>query len=126
MTEIVTTKQTPLSMRTVDDLRLNAEGNPQRYFIAKYQRGYRWSTTQVTQLLDDVLEFTDQKKLGVDQFYCLQPLVLKDAGDDGYEVVDGQQRLTTLLLILRFFNATTTIHFGPYSAPTPKLTRTTR
>tara|TARA_R110000824_G_C15231442_1_gene678597 strand:- start:4012 stop:5778 length:1767 start_codon:yes stop_codon:yes gene_type:complete len=91
-------------MRTVDDLRLNAEGQPQRYFIANYQRGYRWSTTQVTQLLDDIREFTNRPNPKPEQFYCLQPLVLKVAEGGGFEVVDGQQRLTTLMLILRHFN----------------------
>lgn len=104
MNEAATTKQTPLAMRTVDDLRLNAEGQPQRYFIANYQRGYRWSTTQVTQLLDDIREFTNRPNPKPEQFYCLQPLVLKVAEGGGFEVVDGQQRLTTLMLILRHFN----------------------
>ena len=36
---------------------------------------------------------------------CLQPLVLRPTDDGAYEVVDGQQRLTTLLLVLRHFNA---------------------
>ena len=38
-----------------------------------------------------------------EEFYCLQPIVLRPR-DGAYEVVDGQQRLTTLLLILRHFN----------------------
>lgn len=96
-----------LSLKTVDNLRLNQESNPQRYFIAAYQRGYRWSSTQVTQLLDDIREFANRANPQPDQFYCLQPLVLKVAKDGGYEVVDGQQRLTTLLLILRYFNKRT-------------------
>jgi hypothetical protein len=104
MTEAATTKQTPLSMRTVDELRLDADSRPQRYFIANYQRGYRWSTTQVTQLLGDIREFTNRPNPKPEQFYCLQPLVLKVAKGGGLEVVDGQQRLTTLLLILRHFN----------------------
>lgn len=104
MTKEAITQQTPLSMRTVDELRLNTEGAPQRYFIAKYQRGYRWSTTQVTQLLGDIREFTNRPNPKPEQFYCLQPLVLRMAEGGGFEVVDGQQRLTTLLLILRHFN----------------------
>ena len=98
------TTQTPLSMRTIGDLRTDESGKPQRYFIAKYQRGYRWSPTQVTQLLDDIHEFMSRPAPKPEQFYCLQPLVLKVI-DDGYEVVDGQQRLTTIWLILRFLNS---------------------
>jgi hypothetical protein len=95
--------QQSLSLRTVDELRLNDAGEPQTYHIADYQRGFRWSPLQVTQLLDDILDFTERDNPQPDEFYCLQPLVLKVA-KAGYEVVDGQQRLTTLLLILRHFN----------------------
>ena len=98
------TTQQDLSLRPVDKLRLNENGESQPYYIANYQRGYRWSPLQVTQLLGDIFEFTERKNPQPDQFYCLQPLVLKVATNGGYEVVDGQQRLTTLLLILRYFN----------------------
>lgn len=93
-----------ISLQTVNDLRLDANGEPQRFFIAAYQRGYRWSPLQVTQLLDDIMEFTKRRNPQSEEFYCLQPLVLKAFKEGGYEVVDGQQRLTTLLLILRHFN----------------------
>jgi hypothetical protein len=93
-----------ISLKTINDLRLDANGDPQRFFIAAYQRGYRWSPLQVTQLLDDIREFTKRRNPQPEEFYCLQPLVLKAIKEGGYEVVDGQQRLTTLLLILRHFN----------------------
>jgi hypothetical protein len=93
-----------ITLKTVNDLRLDASGEAQRYFIASYQRGYRWSALQVTQLLEDILEFTRRRDPQPEEFYCLQPLVLKVSIGGGYEVVDGQQRLTTLLLILRHFN----------------------
>ena len=71
--------------------------------IPYYQRGYRWEEKQVVELLDDLLEF----KLKPQKFYCLQPLVviknqiLSEKGQkDVYDVIDGQQRLTTLFLIL--------------------------
>lgn len=75
-----------------------------RFWIPAYQRGYRWKPEQVQQLLEDILEFAYRKNPQNDDFYCLQPLVLKARDNGQYEVVDGQQRLTTLLLILRFFN----------------------
>lgn len=83
-----------------------------RYYIPSYQRGYRWTTKQVTQLLDDLLEFERKKRKG--EFYCLQPIVVvplqggqrpqqwQDGEDPVYEVIDGQQRLTTILLILQY------------------------
>lgn len=93
-----------IRLRTVYELRLDESGQPIRYFIPAYQRGYRWTAIQVTQLLDDLHEFTRRKNPQPEEFYCLQPLVLA-AGKEGVcEVVDGQQRLTTLLLILRHFN----------------------
>src|SRR5439155_24796834 len=66
--------------------------------------GYRWNATQVTQLLEDIRELTRRKNPQPEEFYCLQPLVLLARKDGSYEVVDGQQRLTTLLLVLRHFN----------------------
>ncbi len=93
-----------ITLKTVDELRLDDEGKPQRYFIAAYQRGYRWTPLQVTQLLDDIREFTKRRSPQPEDFYCLQPLVMRVSEEGGYEVVDGQQRLTTLMLILRHFN----------------------
>lgn len=93
-----------ICLKTVYGLRVDESGHPIRYFIPAYQRGYRWNSTQVTQLLEDIHEFTRRKNPQPEEFYCLQPLVLLAGKDGSYEVVDGQQRLTTLLLILRHFN----------------------
>ncbi len=100
-----------ITLKSVNDLRLSSSGEAQRYFIASYQRGYRWSPLQVSQLLEDIREFTRRRDPQPEEFYCLQPLVLKVSGGGGYEVVDGQQRLTTLLLILRHFNERLTEKF---------------
>lgn len=88
-----------------------------KFFIPSYQRGYRWTKQQVTDLLNDVNEF----KPTDDDFYCLQPLVVKKRKKDilskikneaqsleeierllkgEWEVIDGQQRLTTIFIIL--------------------------
>ena len=89
----------PISALLTDD-----DDQPATYRIAAYQRGYRWSSRQVTQLLDDIWDFVNEDATrSKDAFYCLQPLVIKP-GDGEFEVVDGQQRLTTILLILNFFN----------------------
>jgi len=101
---MVETNEQLITLKTINDLRLNDSGEPLRYYIAAYQRGYRWSSLQVTQLLEDIREFTQRRNPQPDHFYCLQPIVLKVAKGGGFEVVDGQQRLTTLLLILRCFN----------------------
>lgn len=70
------------------------------FFVPNYQRGYRWEAEQVQALLDDLWEFTGNRS--ANEFYCLQPLVVIQRGS-WWEVVDGQQRLTTLFLILREF-----------------------
>lgn len=71
-----------------------------KFFIPSYQRGYRWTELQIEDLLNDILEFNK----GVDgDFYCLQPLVVKERkkDEDEWIVIDGQQRLTTIYLILK-------------------------
>jgi len=93
-----------ISLRTVDELREEVSGENLQFFIPAYQRGFRWSSLQVTQLLEDIREFNKRRNPQPDEFYCLQPLVIKARTGGDYEVVDGQQRLTTLLLILRHFN----------------------
>lgn len=63
-----------------------------QFVVPSYQRGYRWGHEEVTRLLDDIAES--------DGTYYLQPVVVK-ATEGGWELVDGQQRLTTLYLIFR-------------------------
>ena len=66
-----------------------------KFYVPSYQRGYRWDETQVKALLDDIYENGDKP-------YCLQPLVVRENGQDMYEVIDGQQRLTTLYIIYQY------------------------
>lgn len=70
------------------------------FMIPKYQRGYRWGETEVTELLDDLWEFSEANPKP-NEFYCLQPLVTVIDGDVSY-VLDGQQRLTTIYLLLSY------------------------
>ena len=70
-----------------------------KFFIPSYQRGYRWDNDQVTDLLDDFFEFISTSKSRDDK-YCLQPIVVKKLEDGSYEVLDGQQRLTTIFILL--------------------------
>ena len=76
---------------------------PERFYVPAYQRGYRWTERQVVNLLDDIWEFqSEAENKDKDSFYCLQPIVVAKREDGSWELVDGQQRLTTILLILRF------------------------
>ncbi|HAS6210936.1 TPA: DUF262 domain-containing protein [Vibrio vulnificus] len=71
------------------------------FYIPAYQRGYRWGPIQVKELLDDIWEFSQLGDGNNSAFYCLQPVVVV-GGEGCWQVVDGQQRLTTLHLILHF------------------------
>lgn len=84
------------------------------FHVPSYQRGYRWGEDEVTRLLDDV--FQNGKKN-----YCLQPVVVRKKGDF-FELVDGQQRLTTLYLIYKYMK-----NANPFfSEPAFSLTYETR
>lgn len=69
------------------------------YRIPPYQRGYKWEAHDVSRLLDDIKEFDPGDD--ADKFYCLQNITLVEK-DGNYNVVDGQQRLTTLAVILSY------------------------
>lgn len=76
------------------------------FYIPSYQRGYRWSPKEVEDLLNDVFEFTPRLVDDADEktWYCLQPIVVKKMENGQFEVIDGQQRLTTIYLILHHIN----------------------
>jgi len=96
-------KDSSIRLRSINSLLNDEQGQPTRFWIPAYQRGYRWAPLQVTQLLDDVWEFIQASEGGHRQaFYCLQPLVIKARTGGNYEVVDGQQRLTTIYILLTY------------------------
>jgi hypothetical protein len=74
------------------------------FFIPSYQRGYRWTEQQVTDLLDDIWEFSTKAEKKENEIYCLQPVVVKD-NNGLWELIDGQQRLTTIFIILSYLKA---------------------
>lgn len=79
----------------------------ERFYIPTYQRGYRWGERQVQELLEDIYEFKENGNVQAGEFYCLQPVVVKKRNDETYEVIDGQQRLTTFMIIQKFLNKRT-------------------
>lgn len=72
------------------------------FIVPDYQRGYRWTSIQVKQLLTDIWDFAKKENKSPSEFYCLQPIVIKKREENKYEVIDGQQRLTAIFLILKF------------------------
>ena len=112
------------------------------FFIPDYQRGYKWEKDQIYALLKDLWRYFNSGKN--DGFYCLQPIVVKacteevvnkyalpdlsnlepyaedDKEKDGprndvwYEVIDGQQRLTTIRILIAFHIARNFANDIPY------------
>ena len=85
------------------DLKPISELLEKSFLVAAYQRGYKWKSQQVSQLLNDINTFHPTEA----GFYCLQPLVVKevnilDSKNKQWELIDGQQRLTTIFMILHF------------------------
>ncbi|HET8730525.1 MAG TPA: DUF262 domain-containing protein [Moraxellaceae bacterium] len=85
-----------LDHKTIGDLR-------GVFFVPSYQRGYRWGPEDVRRLLDDIWESAERD-------YSLQPIVLKlhqagsSAATEEWELIDGQQRLTTLYLVFQYIH----------------------
>jgi uncharacterized protein with ParB-like and HNH nuclease domain/uncharacterized protein YjbJ (UPF0337 family) len=87
------------------------------FFIPSYQRGYRWTEQQVIDLLNDIYSFANKRNKSDKEFYCLQPIVVRKCKENTikqnnlnsqldnntwYEIIDGQQRLTTIRILLTY------------------------
>ena len=85
------------------------------FIIPAYQRGYRWDNEQVETLLNDLYDFIkahSSSSRNSSDYYCLQPVAVvpnteksddkETDGKESYIVVDGQQRLTTIYLLLHY------------------------
>lgn len=69
-----------------------------QFFIPSYQRGYRWESNEIIRLLKDIKDYNPVKD---GDFYCLQPVVVRfNKKNNHWRLIDGQQRLTTISLIL--------------------------
>ena len=83
-----------LTQKTIGDIR-------GQFVVPDYQRGYRWDKNDVRRLLEDIWDSQGQE-------YSLQPIVVKlrklgtNEAEHEWELIDGQQRLTTLFVILRY------------------------
>ena len=84
------------------------------FYLPDYQRGYRWTSEEIKLLLDDIYESAGRP-------YCLQPIVVKKK-DERFELIDGQQRLTTIYLICKYMEA----KLGDLYEPSFKLEYETR
>ena len=76
------------------------------FTIPTYQRPYAWKTDQTLQLLDDV---EGSLTRGADETYFLGSIVLvQQEGPNAFDVIDGQQRLTTLTILLSVLRSLST------------------
>lgn len=72
------------------------------FLVPSYQRGFRWGADEVSRLLEDV--YSNGVKEDKKKNYCLQPIVVRRNAENEYELIDGQQRLTTIFLIYKFLH----------------------
>lgn len=71
------------------------------FSIPAYQRPYRWETTQAGELFDDILTASREAKgPNSDPYFLGSVVLIKDESAPEADVIDGQQRLTTLSLLL--------------------------
>lgn len=74
-----------------------------KFFVPSYQRGYRWTEHQVQTILNDLWESHGKHDAGGQPVkYCLQPVVVRKRGESEYELIDGQQRFTTIFILLNY------------------------
>ncbi len=85
------------SLRTLERVLSDLKEKGLKFFIPSYQRGYRWTRTEVRQLLNDI----DDEQAG--EHYFLQLLAVREE-NARLRIIDGQQRLTTVLLVLDYFD----------------------
>ena len=101
------------------NLRLISEysklGKDDRFRIPEYQRGYSWTTMHCDKLWQDIEAFIDS---GADDPYFFGTIIIDCSTDNCLNLIDGQQRTTTFLLLLkalqlRLKEALDTIQVGP-------------
>ncbi len=84
------------------------ENKKSDFLIPDYQRPYAWTEVECQTLWDDIFAFAfpddDSTKFNSDEEYYLGPIVTFKNADNKLEIIDGQQRLTTLMLLLRAFH----------------------
>ncbi|GHV28996.1 hypothetical protein AGMMS4952_13960 [Spirochaetia bacterium] len=71
-----------------------------RYVIPIYQRNYAWTEAEIIQLIQDIVDYSAKDS---NQIYYIGSLIVFERKEKGlilYETIDGQQRLTTLTILL--------------------------
>ena len=76
-------------------------GKNKKFVIPEYQRPYAWSDEQIQVLFDDLSEYTHNTNDDDESTYFLGTIVSYEIENHEQEIIDGQQRITTLFLLLR-------------------------
>ncbi|NIZ41263.1 DUF262 domain-containing HNH endonuclease family protein (plasmid) [Entomospira entomophila] len=71
-----------------------------QYIVPIYQRNYAWQTKEIEQLIEDIHELDTKSS----SHYFLGNLIVNKQDNGCFEVIDGQQRLTTLFLLKKYLN----------------------
>lgn len=114
-----------LSKLSVDQKSIKAllEDKKADFIIPDYQRPYAWEEKECQQLWDDIFAFAipddNAEKFDRNEEYFFGPIVTFVNEDKKMEIIDGQQRLTTIMLLLRAFYA----RFGSMKDENAKTTR---
>lgn len=87
---------------------LLGSGRKRRFIIPQYQRPYAWTDAQIQTLFEDLVDFTENDPDAEsdeisDNYYFLGTVVSFDNDQHEQEIIDGQQRITSLFLLLRAF-----------------------
>ena len=93
-----------VDQKTIKDLFQDKRAD---FLIPDYQRPYAWGENECQTLWDDIFTFAipddGSTEFDSNSEYFLGPIVTFKNDEDKMEVIDGQQRLTTLMLLLRAF-----------------------
>ncbi|KGQ40111.1 DUF262 domain-containing protein [Gallibacterium anatis] len=84
--------------------------NGDNYIIPIYQRNYAWGRDEIELLIQDISEALKNEENKENNYYIGSLVVAKRK--DGYEVIDGQQRLTTLKLLLSYLDKNPNINLN--------------
>ena len=89
-----------VNKQTIEQFLLNARTKP--FIIPDYQRPYSWTSDQINTLFKDIWEFTCNEG-GTDKegTYFLGSIVFYENKNGEQEIIDGQQRITSIFLLLR-------------------------
>ena len=78
------------------------DGEDDLYQIPRYQRPYSWERSHIEQLVDDLYESWSKDRNS--PYYLGSVILVKEEGETRFDILDGQQRLTTLSILYAIFN----------------------